>query len=654
MDRTAWIVVSACVALLAFNFYWNKGDEAPAKEKPAAVTQQADPTSPTAPTAPTGDASKAATIATAGAAATDPSAEPTTKVIETAAATAKPVEIASLTSYDKDGKACVRYSFQDIGGSLSFAEMLDKPINSTKPDLQQNVHINEGTPNGIGTLLFGLSAENAPQFDTVKYALVEATKDKVVLLGKMKDINVRKTYSLKPIKVGDEVKEGLAYALSLEVMIVNTSAEERGASNWGIYAGVSAPISTSEGGHYSYYITYADDDFEKMDVGDFRPLIFGSDKDRILDNELENLTWAGTMNQYYASVIQAHDGSKSNMVYAAPIKVKLPVTGETEEGLELALAMPSFQLSPAANGTALPRVFNYDIFTGPKLNMMLGDINKEFKAIDSIMDYGWLALLSYPMNWLINIFHGWFGNWGWAIVAMTFVVRLCIWPLYRKSYMSMKRMSLLQPMMKELKEKHPDNPQKVNMEMMKLYKEYGISPLGGCLPMLLQIPIFFAFFYVLQTSAEFRGAPFIGWVTDLSQMDTVATLPIAGFNIPINVLPFVMVITMVIQMRMTPQAGDAMQQRIMKLMPLLFFVFCYTYPSALALYWTTQNIISIAQTWFIQRVPIPELTKVSGKKGGKKGFFERMVEAQQAALAEQQKRQKQQGGGNNMRNVTKK
>ena len=293
--------------------------------------------------------------------------------------------------------------------------------------------------------------------------------------------------------------------------------------------------------------------------------------------------------------------------------------------------------------------FSYETFTGPKYNLMLADMTEEFNMIDEIMDYGWLYLISYPMNWIINVFHGWFGNWGWAIVAMTFVIRFLIWPLYRKSYMSMKRMSLLQPMIKEIKEKYGDNQQQAAVEMMALYKKYGISPMGGCLPMLLQIPIFFAFFYVLQTAAELRGAEFMFWVTDLSQPDTVCHI----FGLPLNILPFIMAASMIAMMKMSPSAGDPMQQKIMKFMPLLFFLFCYTYPSALALYWTTTNIISIIQTLIIRRLPQPTLEEVKADaKGGnkKEGFFariQRMAEEQQKAL-DAQKRQ------NNMRNVTKK
>ena len=207
---------------------------------------------------------------------------------------------------------------------------------------------------------------------------------------------------------------------------------------------------------------------------------------------------------------------------------------------------------------------------------------------------------------------------------------------------------LLQPMMQEIKQRCGDDRQRASMEMMALYRKYNISPLGGCLPMLLQIPIFFAFFYVLQTAAELRGAEFIFWVTDLSQPDTVCHI----FGLPLNILPFVMAASMVAMMKMSPSAGDPMQQKIMKFMPVVFFLFCYTYPSALAPYWTTTNIISIIQTLIIRRLPQPTLEEAQANAKGKQkeGFFariQRMAEEQQRQL-EQQKRQ------GTMRNVTKK
>ena len=169
----------------------------------------------------------------------------------------------------------------------------------------------------------------------------------------------------------------------------------------------------------------------------------------------------------------------------------------------------------------------------------------------------------------------------------------------------MKRMSLLQPKMKELKEKYQDNPQKMNQETMALYRDYGVNPLGGCLPILLQMPIFLGFFAMLRSAVELRHEPWLGWVDDLSMPDTIAEP--GGF--PLNILPILMGVTMILQMRMTPSTGDKMQRRIFMLMPIIFLVFCYGFASALALYWTAQNIISIGQTWLLRNRQDVELVK---------------------------------------------
>ena len=208
----------------------------------------------------------------------------------------------------------------------------------------------------------------------------------------------------------------------------------------------------------------------------------------------------------------------------------------------------------------------------------------------------------------------------------------------------MKRMSKLQPKMAELKEKYPDDPNKMNQEMMKLYREFGVNPMGGCLPMLAQIPIFFGFFTMLQYAVELRNEEFLWWVKDLSQPDTIAHLP---FSIPflgsgINVLPILMAVTMVLQMRMTPQTGDAMQRRIFMFMPIIFFFFCYNFASALALYWTTQNIFSIGQTWLMQKMPEPELK--TSKKAGKKTMMQKLAERAEEAQKLQKARKKAGGG----------
>jgi YidC/Oxa1 family membrane protein insertase len=182
-----------------------------------------------------------------------------------------------------------------------------------------------------------------------------------------------------------------------------------------------------------------------------------------------------------------------------------------------------------------------------------------------------------------------------------------MWPLQQKATNSMKKMAALQPKMTELREKYPDDPQRMNQELMKLYREYKINPVSGCLPLLIQIPIFFGLFNMLGKAVELRNSPFL-WVNDLSQPDTVAIIPGLGF--PLNILPLVMAVTMFWQMAVSPKSGDPVQQRVFMFMPLIFVIFCYNYASALALYWSVQNIFSIFQLW-VTRDKTPVLEKAA-------------------------------------------
>jgi len=177
----------------------------------------------------------------------------------------------------------------------------------------------------------------------------------------------------------------------------------------------------------------------------------------------------------------------------------------------------------------------------------------------------------------------------------------------------MKMMAALQPKMTELREKYAADPSRLNMEVMQLYKEYQINPLGGCLPMVVQIPIFFGFYNMLGKAVELRNSRFL-WVEDLSQPDTVAHL----LGMPVNVLPLCMAVTMLVQMRIQPKSGDAAQQRIFMFMPLIFIFFCYNFASALALYWTVQNLFSIAQLSMTRGQAAPVLERVSVRKKSKR------------------------------------
>ncbi|HWQ90619.1 MAG TPA: membrane protein insertase YidC [Clostridia bacterium] len=207
------------------------------------------------------------------------------------------------------------------------------------------------------------------------------------------------------------------------------------------------------------------------------------------------------------------------------------------------------------------------------------------------------------MNWLHNTLSL---SYGWAIIAITVIIKLLFWPLTQASTRSMKRMQALQPQMKAIQEKYKEDPARMNRKVMEFMKENKVSPLGGCLPMLLQMPVFIGFFYMIRSAIELRGASFL-WVTDLSQPDTLFMIPglgfipfigIVGVGLPFNLLPLIMGVTMFWQAKLTPPSPgmDPTQAKIMRYMPMMFVVFLYNFSAGLTLYWTVQNLLTIAQT----------------------------------------------------------
>jgi YidC/Oxa1 family membrane protein insertase len=206
---------------------------------------------------------------------------------------------------------------------------------------------------------------------------------------------------------------------------------------------------------------------------------------------------------------------------------------------------------------------------------------------------------------VLKFFYQFLGNYGWAIVLLTIVVRIPFIPILNKGQKSMKKLQELQPKMSEIKEKYKKDPQKMQAEMMELYKKYKVNPMSGCLPMLLQIPVFFALYKVLLIAIELRGAPFMFWIKDLSGPDTLfghlpQWLPLLAGS-AVGPLPIVMGITMVIQQKMTPTAGDPRQAKMMMLMPIVFTFMFLNFASGLVIYWLTNNILSIIQQFFVNR-----------------------------------------------------
>jgi len=211
-------------------------------------------------------------------------------------------------------------------------------------------------------------------------------------------------------------------------------------------------------------------------------------------------------------------------------------------------------------------------------------------GLDLVVDYGWLTIIAWPLFAVLEFFYKWSGNWGVAIILLTVLIKLLFFPLSAASYKSMAKMKLITPRLTKIREMYEHDRAKMNQAMMELYKTEKINPLGGCFPILVQIPVFIALYWVLLAAIELRHAPFILWIKDLSALD------------PYYVLPVLMTVTMIIQTRMNPTPPDPVQAKVMQFMPYIFSVFFFFFPAALVLYWLINNILSILQQWQIQRM----------------------------------------------------
>jgi len=241
-------------------------------------------------------------------------------------------------------------------------------------------------------------------------------------------------------------------------------------------------------------------------------------------------------------------------------------------------------IAPAQSGRLHAR-----LYVGPKDQNHLAQVAA---GLELTVDYGWLTVISAPLFWLLSFIHRGVGNWGWSIIILTMLIKLAFYPLSATSYKSMAQMKKLQPKLQSLKERYGDDRQKLNQAMMELYKTERINPLGGCLPILIQIPVFIALYWVLLESVEMRQAPFVLWIRDLSSPD------------PYFVLPLVMGVTMYAQQLLNPQPPDPIQRRIFMVMPVAFTAMFLFFPSGLVLYWVVNNILSILQQWNINRVMV--------------------------------------------------
>jgi len=332
--------------------------------------------------------------------------------------------------------------------------------------------------------------------------------------------------------------------------------------------------------------------FQVNEMGDYDRLHEGK--------KLSEAKWASVNNQFFVSILRPKQENDA-VVRGMPIERGTDGNASNrEQGVTGSISIPFGEIPPGES-----RSVECFYYAGPKDYMILSSLGMEQ---DKVMQFNPFEWVSGPMNWLLNKLHDILGNFGLAIIFLTILLKLVLWPLTAKATRSQKRMQALQEPMAKLREKHKDDSQKMNQEMMKFYKEQGVNPFAGCWPILVQMPIFLGMFYMLRSAAELYGQSFL-WVSDLSEQDNVAD--IAGFSI--NALPFVMLATQWFQMKLTPMqlgpdASDSQRinAKMMRMMPFMFLVFLYFFSSALVLYWTVQNTMSIFQTLITKKGKSPK------------------------------------------------
>ena len=251
-----------------------------------------------------------------------------------------------------------------------------------------------------------------------------------------------------------------------------------------------------------------------------------------------------------------------------------------------AMVAPLTAIAPGATQT-----IDATLFVGPQEEKMLEALTP---GLELVKDYGWLTILAKPLYWLLDRLHGFIQNWGWSIVALVLLLKIAFYWLNAKAYASMAKMKAVNPKIMEMRERLKDNPQQMQQEMMRIYREEKVNPMGGCFPIMVQIPVFIALYWVLLSSVEMRNAPWMGWIHDLSAPD------------PYYILPLIMTLTTLLQTALNPAPPDPLQAKMMWYMPLAFSVMFFFFPSGLVVYWITNNILSIAQQWLINvRMGVP-------------------------------------------------
>jgi len=573
MDRQAWVVVALCViGLVIWQVYITT--------HPSAVRTVPSPTPSPAPLA-----SSPAALATVS-----PSPSPTLPA-------EKVPDFVEQTDVLCNADAELRLT--NRGGAISKIILLNYAA-----EHGQRVTLNQSGPMPIGAIVDNPSNPTFPEF-----AMTRQPDGSVQFERTTRDrIDVRKRFLIAP---SSQPKDNFVYKMDLGFR--NNGSTVYNQPDYFITLGSAGPIHPNDYSTYTHLTWCIGGKAKSIDVNWFAASssFFGLQKRAAREFYQERLAgaeWVAVSNQFFATLLVPLN-AKANGVWGTRFEIK-QADAQVLPEVEGAMSMPGFQLQPGQEAA-----FQFQFYGGPKLYHRLAQLQHDEAEI---MDFGIFKIVCQALLNALNTLHSVLGNYAAAILALTAIVKLILWPIQNRANRTARQMSVLAPKMQELREKYKDDPTRMNQETMKLYKQYGINPVGGCLPMLIQIPIFFGLFTMLRQAVELRGAHFL-WIRDLSQPDTIAHLPVFGW--PINILPIIMAATNIWMMRLTPKTGDPTQQRVMMFTPLIFVIFCYNFAAALALYYTTQNLFTILQLYQNRRQPAPVLEKVAppGGKRSRKG-----------------------------------
>lgn len=486
-----------------------------------------------------------------------------------------------------------RYTFTSRGGGLKQVDLLNYPQTVSRSRLTAAtnrgvVTLNEDSPVPALAILGGPTVQGDDEFSLTR--MPEGVRAEKTL-----------TNGLRIVKDFRLTNNFLVMA-SVKLENLSTQMLALPSQEWAV--GTATPMNAQDNGMITVGTMWFDgsgkDDktdawFENRTLGCIR----GTPRWEFIGGAT-NVVWAAAHNQFFVLAAIPHEPAEQLVVR----KIALPPPSEEEITNDIHTVRQPFGFEtslvyPALTLTATQTVErSISIYAGPKeyktLARVAGQFNNNF---DLVMGFGKISgIFSKGLLLSMNFLHSALKiPYGWAIVVITIIIKVLFWPLTQASTRSMKRMQVLQPQMNAIREKYKDDPAKMNRKVMEFMKENKMNPMSGCWPMLIQMPVFFGFFYMLRTAIELRGASFL-WIGDLSQPDTLFIIP--GINFPFNLLPLLMGGAMLWQSHLTPPSPgvDPGQQKLMRYLPLIFLVFLYNYSAGLALYWTVQNLLTILQT----------------------------------------------------------